>query len=169
MSDDYLQQRLRQKLFGKQPEEKKIYHIPKKSAKKVILERIAKESGQDGLMDKWFEERRKEMKGKCAICGGKTEKDNDETYRRSIHHLLDKRKSMFPSVALHKDNWLEVCFWSNSCHSNLHNGTITWELLFDSKEKDIIMDKIKKIYPFIAPNELKNLPDIIVKEIHQTT
>jgi hypothetical protein len=70
-----------------------------------------------------------------------------------------KRKAMFPSVACHPDNFLEVCFWGNSCHQNIHNGTITWELLADSAEWKIIVDKFKKIFPFIAESERKNIPE----------
>ena len=83
---------------------------PKKPIKKVSDKRkteLAEGKGDDAL-DKWFEERRVEMTGRCVLCNGKTEKNNNETYRRSIHHLLDKRPSMFPSVAIHPDNWLEL-------------------------------------------------------------
>jgi hypothetical protein len=145
------------------PKEKKIYRIPKVSAKRQKQLSEQKEGGGDTGLDKWFEERRKEMTGKCVLCGGKTEKANDDHYRRSIHHLLDKRKTMFPSVSLHPDNWLEVCFWSNSCHTNLHNGTISWELLIDSAEWKIIFEKIKRVNPYIAENEKKNLPEILLK------
>jgi hypothetical protein len=160
----YLEERRNQKIFGKPPKEKKVKYIPRVSKKKAaeILEH--KKSG-DSKLDEWFEARRKEMKGKCVLCGGKTEKDNDETYRRSIHHLFDKRKAMFPSVACHPDNFLEVCFWGNSCHQNIHNGTITWELLADSAEWKIIVDKFKKIFPFIAESERKNIPEQLLKEI----
>jgi hypothetical protein len=105
------------------------------------------------------------MTGRCALCGGKTEKHSDEHYRRSIHHIFEKRPTMFPSVALHPDNFLEVCFWGNSCHTNIHNGIITWELLKDSLEWEIIVRKFKKIYPFIHPNEHKNIPELLLKEL----
>ena len=134
---------------------------PKRKAK--MAEQLANKG--DGGLDKWFEERRKEMTGKCCLCGGNSEKKNDDTYRRSIHHLLEKRPTMFPSVALHEDNWLEVCFWNNACHTNIHNGTITWELLHDSSEWKIIVDKFKRIFPFIAENEKKNIHPLLLKEL----
>lgn len=162
---DYLKQRQQWSQFGKPPKEKKIYHIPKVSKKKAAEVQAQKELGKDGGLDAWFEARRKEMTGRCCLCGGKTEKDNDETYRRSIHHLLEKRKNMFPSVATHPDNFLEVCFWGNACHSNLHNGTITMDLLHDSKEWHIIATKFKKIYPFILETEKKNIHHLLLKEL----
>jgi hypothetical protein len=143
---------------------------PKKPLKKMSDKKKAEmkaDKGDDAL-DKWFEERRKEMKGRCILCGGKSEKLNDDHYRKSIHHLFDKRSTMFPSVALHQDNWLEVCFWGNSCHTNIHNGTITWELLMDSAEGKIIVDKLKKIYPHIAENEKKNIPQILLTALDNT-
>ena len=118
-------------------------------------------------LDAWFNDRRKEMTGKCELCGGKTEKYNDKTYKRSIHHLFDKRKNMFPSVSTHPDNWIEVCFYGNSCHTNIHNGKITWQLLLDSAEREMILSKVLKIYPFIAESERKNIQDCLYKGIYE--
>ncbi len=118
-------------------------------------------------MDLWFEKKRKECTGKCFLCGGKSEKQNDETYRRSIHHLLDKRKTMFPSVSVHDDNWIEVCFYGNSCHQNIHGGKITWELLKDSKEWDVIKEKLLNILPMVDEKEKKNkLYDKLLKLVY---
>lgn len=144
---------------------KKIYHIPKMSKKKQEQYKAQKESGTDSSLDKWFEERRKEMKGRCVICGGTTLKANDQEYRRSIHHLFDKKPTLFPSVSTHPDNWLEVCFYGNSCHTNIHSKKITWELLLDSKEGEIIIEKFKKILPYIAQNEIKNIPQILIDQL----
>ncbi len=132
---------------------------PKKAIAKMSVKKkaeLAVAKGSDSELDLWFVAQRKKMKGVCFLCGGKSEKDNDETYRRSIHHLLDKRKNMFPSVATHEDNGLEVCFYGNSCHTNIHNGKITWELLFDSKEGEVIKDKLLNILPMVAESERKN-------------
>lgn len=161
---NYLQQRRAFIEAGRPLPEKKKHTIAKVSEKrkKKLAEMAMK--GDDAL-DKWFEDRRREMTGKCVLCGGKTEKHNDDTYRNSIHHILEKRPTMFPSVALHEDNWLEVCFYGNSCHTNIHNSTITWELLHDSKEWEIIATKFQKIYPFIAENEKKNIPELLLKTI----
>ena len=147
------------------PKEKKHYIIPKVSKKKQQQHKELKETQGDNGLDKWFEEQRKLMTGKCCLCGGKTEKGNDETYRRSLHHLFDKRKTMFPSVACNMDNVLEVCFYGNSCHQNIHNGRITFELLLDSEEAEMIIKKFKKIYPYMAESERKNIPECLLKYI----
>lgn len=139
----------------------------KKPLKKVSDKKAAEIKGAKGddALDLWFEERRKEMTGKCCLCGGKTEKKSDEHYRKSIHHLFDKKPTLFPSVACHSDNWLELCFWGNSCHTNIHNRTITWELLHDSSEWTMIVAKFKRIYPFIAEPERKNIHPLLLKTL----
>lgn len=150
---------------AKLPKPKKVYKIAKKSAKRIAQEKEWAANSSEDALDKWFEERRQQMTGKCVLCSGKTEKYNDATYRNSIHHLFDKRKYMFPSVKTHPDNWLELCYYGNSCHANIHNGKITWELLADSKEWNIIVEKFKKIYPFIAEKERYRLPDVLLQYI----
>lgn len=142
----------------------------RKPLKKVSDKKKAEqaEAGKNGdtKLDEWFEARRKEMTGRCCLCNGKSEKHNNETYRRSIHHLFDKRKTMFPSVSCHPDNWLELCHFGNSCHDNIHNQTITMELLADSAEWKIIVDKFKKVYPFMAESEHKNIHPLLLKELN---
>jgi hypothetical protein len=162
----YLEQRRAFIEAGRPLAPKKTYRLNKVS-KKTAAKIEAQNASGDSILDRWFEDRRKEMTGKCALCGGKTEKDNDETYRRSIHHLFDKRPTMFPSVATHPDNFLEVCFWGNSCHSNIHNGTISWQLLHDSEEWGSILEKFIKIYPFIRQEERKNIPEIFLAYINK--
>ena len=151
---------------GRPLPEKKKYSINKVSEKRK--KKLAEQNmSGDNKLDAWFIDRRKEMTGRCVFCKGKTEKDNDETYRRSIAHLLGKRKAAFPSVATHPDNWLELCFFGNSCHTNFDNGIISWELLKDSLEWSIIRQKFLKIYPFIKADEVKNIPDILLKELEK--
>jgi len=160
----YLEDRLKRKNgeLPPLPTKKDKKPIPKVSAKKQ--KELSGAKGDDAL-DKWFEERRKEMTGRCVLCNSSTLKGNDDEYRRSIHHLLDKRPTMFPSVALHPDNWLEVCFYGNSCHTNIHNGTITIDLILDSREGEIIISKFKKIFPFIDPSEHKRIPERLLKTL----
>jgi hypothetical protein len=166
---DFLKKRQQFILDGRPLPEKKNYSIPKKSAKRIEKEKEQKKAqGKDGSpLDQWFAARRLEMTGRCCLCNGKSEKHNDATFKRSIHHLFEKRKTMFPSVALNEDNWLELCAFGNSCHQNIHNGTITWELLHDSAEWEIILAKVKKVFPFIHENEKKNIPEILLKSINK--
>jgi hypothetical protein len=163
MSNDYINTRRNLKLFGKTTEKKPPTPIKKVSDKKAA--ELKGETKSD--LDDWFEERRKEMSGVCLFCQGKTEKDNDDTFKFSIAHLLPKRKNMFPSIACHPENWIELCYYGNSCHTNFDNGTITWEFLADSKEFEIIVAKFKKIYPFITESERRNIPEVLLKAVEQ--
>lgn len=140
------------------PKPKKAYVIPKKSAKKIKQEILAK--GDDEALDLWFPERRKEMTGKCKHCGGKSCKDDDKYYRFSIAHILPK--AYFPSVATHPDNWIELCFWKENCHANMDNKVLD---LIDMNCFDEIIVKFQKIYPFIAKEERRRIPKILLDYI----
>lgn len=152
----YLDERRKFIQDGRPLPEKKKYKlnpISEKRAKKLAEQKAA---GTDGEMDAFFEEMRKRMTGRCVFCNGATEKNNDETYRNSIAHLLPKRpvdKGGFPSVGTHEENWIELCFYGNSCHTNFDNGMITWEFIKDSKEWDIISDKLLTLIPFLTKEE----------------
>ncbi len=148
----------------------KAKQYSKKQREKVQVRSLVKNQDKDttdylGALDTWFKERRKQLTGKCSLCGGRTEKYNDKTYKASIHHLFEKRKNMFPSVSLDKNNFLEVCHFGNSCHTNIHNGRITWQLLKDSAEWEMIFNKVMKVFPNINPDEHKNIPDFLMNEI----
>lgn len=160
----YLEQRRAHIEAGRPLKEKKVYRIAPISEKRK--QKLKEQGNSDNALDKWFEECRKVMKGKCVFCGGKTEKDNDETYRRSIAHLLAKRKEYgCPSVKVHPDNWLELCHFGNSCHTNFDQSMITWEFLRDSAEWKMIVEKFKNIYPYILESEKKNIPELLIREL----
>lgn len=114
-------------------------------------------------LDDWFRERQKEMTGKCNNCSGKTEKDSRH-YKRSLAHILPK--AYFPSVATHPDNWLELCFYSNSCHTNLDNKMID---LIDLNCFDLVIQKFVKIYPHIAQEERRRIPAILLEYLKVET
>lgn len=140
----------------------------RKAASLKIKKHIRENEGvEGGLKENWFTERRKQMTGKCLFCGGKTEAENDKTFRSSLAHLFPKKDGIggVPSVKYHPDNWLELCYRGNSCHDNLDRSMITWEMLMDSAEWDVIKDKFKKIYPFIAPHEKRFVPEILLQII----
>lgn len=165
---DYLKKRQDFINAGRPLAEKKKYVIPKVSEKRKAKEKAEKGLKGDSGLDKWFEEMRKRMTGKCLFCGGKTEKSNDDTYRRSIAHLLPKRsvnKGGFPSVSTHEENWIELCFYGNSCHTNFDSGMITWEFLKDSKEWDIIQEKLFTLLPLIPEEERKHKLYSIIQEL----
>lgn len=118
---------------------------------KKPVEPIAKKSGTDDSVYTFFTELRPKMTGKCLFCTGKSEKKNDDTFHFSLAHLLPK--ASFPSVAIHPDNIIELCYYGESCHAQFDNGKITWEFLFDSHEWPVIKDKLLKVLPMVAANE----------------
>lgn len=149
---------------AKLPKAKKAYSIPKKSAKKIAQEKEQKVARKDLSTDKerWFQERRKEMTGKCSNCGKPSCKNSDEYFRFSIAHIL--QKAYVKSVATHESNWIELCFWGeNSCHSQMDNG------MLDMTEMacwDQIVVKFQRMYPHIDPKEKRRIPDILKQYIN---
>lgn len=110
-------------------------------------------------LDRWFKDRQKEMTGKCQNCGGKTEKDSRH-YKCSIAHLLPK--AYFPSIATHPSNWLELCFYGKSCHTNMDNKMLD---LTEMSCWDDIVIKFCAIYPSIAPKERRRIPEVLLQYI----
>lgn len=106
----------------------------------------------------WFKEKRKEMTGVCSHCGNQSSKKDDDKFHFSIAHILPK--AYFPSIATHPDNWVELCFWGNACHSNMDNKMLD---LIDMNCFDEIIEKFVKMYPYIAENEKKRIPSILIE------
>jgi len=141
---------------------------PKKPLKKISNKKAAemkeaKTVNTDSELDKWFEERRKEMTGVCANCGGKTGKDDDKFYRHSIAHILPKRDSMFPSVATVNYNWVELCFWGNSCHSKYDSS---WEAAAKMRIWPFVIHNVNILYPKLTSEEKARLPEVLIQEIN---
>lgn len=106
----------------------------------------------------WFLDRKVEMTGKCKHCGNKSCKDDDKKFHFSISHLLPK--AYFPSVSKHPENWVELCFWGNNCHGNMDNKTLD---LIDMNCWDEIVTKFCKIYPSIAKEERRRIPEVLLQ------
>ena len=130
---------------------KKQKPIAKQSEKKKKQVAEEKRSGTDGQMDLFFLSLRKSMTGKCLFCNGKSQKHDDQTFHFSLAHLFPK--AIFPSVATHSDNVIELCFYENSCHTQFDNGRITWEFIKDSAEWELIKEKLLNVLPAIAIEE----------------
>jgi len=108
-------------------------------------------------LQRWFQDRHKEMKGFCQHCGWQTEKGKS-SYKCSIAHILPK--AYFKSVATHPDNWIELCFYGKSCHTNFDDHYI------DIMELNCFNDVIKKfvrMYPDIAPQERRRIPQVLLQ------
>jgi len=160
--NDYLKKR-QEHIFNNRPlREKKKYVISKVSEKRKQKLAEQKEEGSDNKLDLWFEERRKEMTGVCAECGGKTGKHDDKFYRHSICHILPKRDNMFPSISTHDLNWIELCFWGNSCHSKYDSS---FEKAAQMRIWPYVCKRLNILYPLLTREEKAKLPDIIVQEI----
>jgi hypothetical protein len=150
----YLEQRRKFIEDGRPLPEKKTHFINKVSPKRQAKLDELKAAGGDSEMDKFFAANRKGMTGKCLFCNADTMKKDDEKFHYSLCHLLPK--AIFKSVATHPDILIELCFYNNSCHTNFDNGMITWEFIKDSKEWDIIKEKLLNILPAVAIEERKN-------------
>lgn len=125
-------------------------------------------------MDRWFKERRKEMTGACQHCGGKTQMDIDvmvkfvkgigkivsPNYKYSVAHLLPK--SVFKSVATHPDNWIELCHFGKSCHKNFDDHYLD---LMELNCFDTVIEKFVRMYPSIAPEEKRRIPQVLLQYI----
>lgn len=126
----------------------------------VSLEQKALNASKAAAMRRWFDERRLEMTGKCKHCGGKTLKHNDKMFYYCIAHILPK--AYFKSVATHPDNWIELCFYGNSCHTNLDNHALD---LMELNCFDEVVTKFVRMYPDIAPDERRRIPAILLQYI----
>lgn len=147
---------------AKLPKEKKRYKIPAKSAKRLkqeAEEKAVKKTGGAEL-DRWFQDRRKEMTGWCWHCGGISCKNSYEYYKFSIAHLLPKR--LFKSVATHPLNWVELCFWDKSCHTNFDNNTLD---ITELNCFNTVIERFVAMYPDIDSKERKYVPDVLLQYI----
>ena len=159
MLSQYLIERQKQKLgLAPAKEEKPVKKISRMSEKRKAELEDNKQS------DAWFKERHREMTGKCLVCSGKTCKRMDE-YKCSIAHLFSKNKNGFPSIKWHEENWIELCFYGNSCHTNFDNRILTFEDLKHTQAWDVIVRKFKILYPLMTTNEQGKVPAILMNEL----
>jgi len=110
-------------------------------------------------LERWFKDRQKEMTGKCSNCQGKTERDSRH-YKCSIGHILPK--AYFPSIATHPLNWLELCFYGKSCHTNMDNKMLD---LTEMACWDEIVTKFCAMYPSIDKKERRRIPEVLLQYI----
>lgn len=115
--------------------------------------------GEKSLED-WFREGDRLATGKCRHCGGKSCKGDPLYYKHSQAHILPKR--LFPSVAAHPDNRIELCFWNNNCHGNFDNGILD---IIDLNCFDEVIEKFIGMYPAIDPKERRHIPDALIQYI----
>jgi hypothetical protein len=155
----YLEHRRALKNGTVTPVKKEHKPIAAISEKKKAADKAAKPEKE--LLDEWFEKKVSELTDVCMECGGPTKTAIYVMDRECVSHVLPKRKSMFPSVATHDENAMELCT-KNGCH---HEYDSSWENASKMKVWPIAVEKFKLIYPSIAPNERKNIPDILLQEV----
>jgi|SRR6516164_9939789 hypothetical protein len=156
----YIEQRRAFIQAGRPLPEKKKYVIKKVSDKRK--QKLKDAANNDENLDKWFEERRKEMIGCCQCgCGEPSQKKDDTFYRNCICHIFPKR--IFKNIATHPLNWVERSFW-NGHHTNMDNRSI--ELWKNFADFDDIKEKFHILAPLLTDQEratkfYRNLENII--------
>lgn len=100
----------------------------------------------------------------CLECEleGKQTFIKEKFYRSATAHVLPKRKEYgFPSVAAHPVNFIVL---ADICgHHKLYDRS--WEDAAKMKVWPLAIQKFKIMYPHIAPEEKKNIPDVLWQEI----
>lgn len=82
-------------------------------------------------------------------------------YRAATAHILPKKKEYgFPSVAAHPKNKL---FLGAGC--GCHNKTHRWDTFAKMKVWPLAVEAFKEIYPYIAENEKKNIPQVLLNTL----
>lgn len=128
--------------------------------KAAIKEDKATRAGRETNLQAWFNDRHKEMTGKCLHCGERSCK-GDAHFRSSIAHILPQR--LFPSVTTNPLNWIELCFWApNSCHTNFDNHILD---IMQLNCFDLVIERFVSMYPAIDKKERKNIPDILLQYV----
>lgn len=112
-------------------------------------------------LDGWFLERHKEMTGRCVECGGKSTKGDRKYWKFSICHILGK--SLFPSVATHPLNFIELCYFGNSHHTNMDNMGYEYVREHMPKTWKIIIERVEIMFPFIK--EKSKIPEVIMQAL----
>ena len=65
-------------------------------------------------------------------------------------------------MATNENNIIELCFWENNCHYAMDNKMLD---LMDMNCFDEIITKFVKMYPFIAADEKRRIPEILLQYI----
>jgi len=146
----------------KEPKQRKPLPKQKRPLQRnAPIKKESKKPTQGGAgLNRWFQERRLEMKGVCMNCPKRSLRNDDLNYKFSVAHILPKRPSMFPSVATHPDNWIELCW---DCHTNMDSGHLD---LIDMNCWDQIVTKFQKLYPLLTREEKARVPDILLQYLN---
>jgi len=158
--DSYFE-RLQQIKLGRLPKEavaKKKKPIPKQSEKKKKELAEQKDANGDTELVKWFRARMKVMGESCYWCGRKVENKVYSGAIFSICHILDKRKTVCPSVKTHPLNWITLC----PDHHTMFDS-MNWEEREQLPFWDIIRDRLICVYDSLDPSEKRHFPESVLK------
>lgn len=161
MGDFFKQLQLQKAGVIEKPVKDKSKGIAKESEKKKAQREASKED--DAILEQWFLDRSREMKGKCVECGGKSTKGNPQYWKYSICHILPK--AIFTSIATHPLNFIELCHFDNSHHNNFDTLGYEWAREHMTKAWKIIVQRFILMYPSIAKEERSKIPDILLQEL----
>lgn len=118
----------------------------------IDLQSLNKET----ILQRWYKDRIKEATGRCVECNKPINYRNQDDAFGSQAHLLPK--SLFPSVATHPENCMELGRWC--CHGQYDSS---WRNASRMKiwphARDVIWDVL---IPLLTPQEKSKLPDIIL-------
>lgn len=145
--------------------------LKKISDKRALENKQSKEAGTETGLDKYFEYHMKNSYPKCENCGLVAEWLLQEKYsflwRSCQAHVLAKKDSIggFPSIAANLLNHL-VLFPHFAGLCNCHG---LYDSSYEAMAKMAVFPKaidiINQLYPFIAKDERKYLPEIITQEL----
>lgn len=160
MESNYLKDR-RERMLGIKPPPppKEQKPIAKVSAKKQKQIQESKEADQE--LEAWYDQQISKLTGKCQECGERINTKDRRFAKMSIAHVLPKRNNQFPSVATHPVNFIELCV-TNGCHPRYDKS---WEDAAKMKIWPIAVEKFKVMYPSIAANERKHIPEVLRQEV----
>lgn len=148
------------KTTGKKPPKP----IAKKSAKKIKEEKEAKkEVDMDGdtQLQKWYKNRQKQLTGKCMRCGTPYDHKNFKYAIAATAHIFAKRDNQFPSVALNKNNFIELGSMCG-CH-HWYDNFASWEEIALSRIWPLVLERFRLFEPHITERTL--IPEVLAQEI----
>lgn len=158
--------RVSPKRAAKLAEQKKEYELQKKKQGPESTQLIIVTS-----LDQWFVDRMNENVPVCWECGMEAgwlkTPGYEKIWKACQAHILPKKKSFgFPSIATNPINHM-VLFpsWGGhlcGCHGFYDSG---WYNATTMKIWSKVLQRFKLLYPLIADNEKKNIPEALLPEI----
>lgn len=139
---------------------KRIAPISEKK-KKELKEAKDTVTGETALQQ-WYRGRMKYMGYSCKECGCKIE---TSVYKFAIHHIchiLPKRETMCPSVALHPLNFITLC----QHHHDLFDSYSYDDKGWAEREKwacwPEVRERLIMMHDSIAPDEMRHFPQSVL-------